>query len=83
MSTAALRLSTLLRQLDAAGFDVAELPYRKLWEFAVRGMIPAHQETGRWHYLPADVPVIASAIGLRRKAKPATRASTRIPATAA
>jgi hypothetical protein len=47
MTTASLRISTLLRELDDAGFDVADLPYRKVWQGAVEGRFAAHQETGR------------------------------------
>ena len=74
MNTASLRLSCLLRELDNAGFQAETLTYRKLWEGAVEGRYPAHHVTGRWHFRAADVPAIAAAYHLPRKARAVARA---------
>jgi hypothetical protein len=79
----ALRLSCLLRALDDAGFQTGALTYRKLWEGAVEGRYPAHQETGRWHFHAADVPAIAAVYRLQRKPKVAPRSRASISAPAA
>ena len=84
MTTAlSLRLSCLLRELADAGFQTEGLTYRKLWEGAVEGRYPAHQETGRWHFRVAEVPAIAAVYHLPRKARAVARSRTNIPATAA
>jgi hypothetical protein len=70
---ASLRLSCLLRALADAGYQTNALTYRKLWEGAVEGRYPAHQETGRWHFRWANVPAIAAVYRLPRK--PTTRAA--------
>jgi hypothetical protein len=41
-------------------------PYRKLWEMVVQGAIPAERHNGRWHFAEANVPAIATVIGLTR-----------------
>ena len=71
-----LRLSRLLHELQAAGFQCDELPYRKLWQGAVERRFPAHQVNGVWHFFPEDVPRIGTAYGLRLKnAVPASLAA--------
>jgi hypothetical protein len=75
-----LRLSRLLHELQAAGFQCEELPYRKLWQGAVERRFPAHQVNGVWHFFPEDVPRISAAYGLRLKnaapASPAARSGS-------
>jgi hypothetical protein len=61
-----LRLSRLLHELQAAGFQCEELPYRKLWQGAVERRFPAHQVNGVWHFYQDDVPAIGVAFGLLR-----------------
>jgi hypothetical protein len=78
-----LRISCLLRELDDAGFQIDALTYRKLWEGAVEGRYPAHQETGRWHFRPENVPAIAAVYRLPRKSGIDDRSRTSVPATAA
>ena len=71
-----LRLSRLLHELQAAGFQCDELPYRKLWQGAVERRFPAHQVNGVWHFFPEDVPRIGAAYGLHLKnAVPASHAA--------
>lgn len=79
----ALRLSCLLRALADAGFQTEALTYRKLWEGAVEGRYPAHQETGRWHFRPENVPAIAAVYGLQRKPRVVARSRANISAPAA
>jgi hypothetical protein len=38
--------------------------YRQLWGMTVDGAIPAEQVNGRWHVARADVPAIATILGL-------------------
>jgi hypothetical protein len=38
--------------------------YRQLWCLTVDGIIPAEQVNGRWHVARADVPAIATMLGL-------------------
>ena len=66
---ASLRLSRLVHELRAAGFQCDELQYRKLWQGAVEHRFPAHQERGIWHFHPSDIPAIGVAFGLRRDAR--------------
>lgn len=41
------------------------ISYRRLWNACVDGRIAAEQnDIGRWTYNPADLPVIAAALGL-------------------
>ena len=77
-----LRLSCLLRELADAGFQTERLTYRKLWEGAVEGRYPAHQETGRWHFSSANVPAIAAVYRLQRKPRAVARSRTSISSTA-
>ena len=78
-----LRLSCLLRKLDDAGFQTGTLTYRKLWEGAVEGRYPAHQETGRWHFHETNVPAIAAVFHLPRKSRAVARSRASVSTTAA
>jgi hypothetical protein len=83
MTTAAsLRLSNLLHALADAGFQTDALTYRKLWEGAVEGRYPAHQETGRWHFRPENVPAIAAVYRLPRLTGVVARSRATVDATA-
>jgi hypothetical protein len=62
-----LRLSCLLHELQAAGFQCDNLSYHRLWLGAAERRYPAHQANGRWRFFPEDVPAIAAAYGLSRK----------------
>jgi hypothetical protein len=51
-------------------------PYRKLWEKAVQGSLPARQINGRWHYAVADIPAIAASLGMAKAKSLAKSART-------
>lgn len=61
------RLSHLQAALEAAGYDCSSTGYRRHWIAAVDRRIPAHQMHGIWHYLPQDVPEIATRLNLPRR----------------
>jgi hypothetical protein len=59
-------LSLLVQALRDAGYDSATLTYRRLWEDAMRGLFPVQRQRGRWYFLPADLPRIATVYELPR-----------------
>src|SRR4051812_31646635 len=62
-----LRLSGLLRELELAGYDCDDVPYRKFWQGAVEHRFPARQINNVWHFDRGDTAKIAAALGLRLK----------------
>ena len=61
--TDTLALTALPRELSA--FTGQQAPsYRKLWTMVVDGLLPAEQISGRYRVRRADVPAIATTLGL-------------------
>ena len=55
-------LTSLPREL--ASLTGTSPSYRQLWSLTVDGAIPAEQANGRWHVARADIPAIATMLGL-------------------
>ena len=65
-----LRLTALPRQLQRECGQTR--PYRSLYAAALEGRFPAEQAVnGHWVYDPADLAVIAAALGLSSTSRPA------------
>lgn len=81
-----IRLTHLARALVADGFTDKPVDYARIYRAVLSGAIPAEQViTNRWSIRRADLPVVASALGLMPAAKVekpgrAHRAAAAVPA---
>jgi hypothetical protein len=69
------RLTDLLADLQANGWNIERLRYSGVRESARSALIPAHRNVTGWAYRRRDLQSIAEALGLRRL--PAARGNLR------
>jgi hypothetical protein len=60
------RLTDLLADLQANGWNIERLRYSGVRELARSALIPAHRNVTGWAYRRRDLQSIAEALGLRR-----------------
>lgn len=64
-SATPIPLSGIARALIAAGFTTRPIDYNRLYRLIVSGAVPAQQTvSNRWSVHPADLPLVAAALGL-------------------
>ncbi len=63
---ARIRLAQINSPLAEAGYEVGPHNYRRAYNAAVAGTIPALFESGRWTVDEADLDKVAAALGLTR-----------------
>lgn len=60
-----IQLPHLARELVAGGFSARPVEYHRLYRGVLSGLFPAKQvTTNRWSVRRADLPAVASALGL-------------------